>query len=273
MNGATFKEQVSAINPKELALVFDFDGTITQKYVNNTEVASIISILRSENILSEAYSEAAFELKNTYHPIETNPDITKEVKVQKMQEWWEKHTALLLKHKLSKHNVKQAAYHPHLLIRDGIADLFHFAEEHNVPVVIFSASGIGDSIEFFLERYGILSHNVSIISNRFVYNSEDIATSNIPPVIHGLNKHESTLALFPEIQNTLLSKPIVLVFGDSPSDADMVEDKNHTKVIRIGFCNEKDPAKKSKVLPLFREKFDIVIENDGNLDNAYTLIP
>ena len=59
---------------------------------------------------------------------------------------------------------------------------------------------------------------------------------------------------------------------DADSDTEMVEDKNHGLIIRIGVCNEIGPEKKKQVLPLFQEKFDIVIENDEGLESICDLI-
>lgn len=138
-------------------------------------------------------------------------------------------------------------------------------------MIIFSASGIGaDSIQFFLERYNISDSNVLIVSNRFIYNTDGLATEGISPLIHALNKNESTLTFFPDIQNILLGKKTVLLFGDSPNDVEMVDNKNHELVIRIGLCNEKDAGKKNKVLSLFKERFDVVIEDDGSLELIHT---
>jgi len=259
-------EKIQNISPQEMAFVFDFDGTITKKYVNDVEVPSIISILRSEGVLNETYSRAAFELKNTYHPIEMDPNVSKEIKFEKVHEWWEKHTELLLANNLTQDDIKKAAHHPKLIIREGVRELFAFAKENEIPVIIFSASGIGtDSIQFFLERYNISDSNILIVSNRFVYNESGVATEQTLPLIHALNKNENTLTFFPDIQKTLMSKGAVLLFGDSPHDVEMVDNKNRALVVRIGLCNEKDAEKKNKILPLFEEKFDDVIENDGSL--------
>lgn len=122
-------EKIQNIVPHEMAFVFDFDGTVTKKYVAGVEVPSVISILRSEGVLNAAYSQAAFDLKNIYHSIEIDPNVSKEVKFQKVQEWWEKHTALLIANNLTQDSIKKAAHHPKLIIREGVIELFVFAKE------------------------------------------------------------------------------------------------------------------------------------------------
>lgn len=252
------------------ALVFDFDGTLNKKHIGTTKVPSIISILRNENILNEDYSHHAHTLATTYYPIELDPDIPREIKVQKMEEWWEKAINLLIKHKLSVENIKTASYHKNLVLRDGVTNTLSFAAKKNIPVVIFSASGTGiDSIRFFLERHNLLFENITIISNRFKY-EDTIVSKIIPPLIHVLNKNESVLKFFPEIR--LQDKRNIILIGDSINDIDMVLDSNHDTVIRIGLCNEIDPEEKANLISRFQEYFDVVIEDDGSLLPLYEML-
>lgn len=252
------------------ALVFDFDGTLNKKHIGTTKVPSIISILRNENILNEDYSHQAHALATTYYPIELDPDIPREIKVQKMEEWWEKAISLLIKHKLSVEDIKTASYHKNLVLRDGVADILSFAAKKNIPVVIFSASGTGiDSIRFFLERHNLLFENITIVSNRFEY-KDTVVSKIVPPLIHALNKNESVLKFFPEIR--LQDKRNIVLIGDSINDIDMVLDSNHDTVIRIGLCNEIDPEEKANLLPKFQERFDLVIEDDSSMSPLYGIL-
>lgn len=267
------KNKIQEINKQNLAFVFDFDGTITQKYVDGFEVPSIISILRSEGILNEEYPKESYALKDTYHPFELDQTLPLAVKYEKMEEWFRLHQELVIRHGLTKQNIKHAAHHPKLVLREGVKEVFTFAEENDIPIIIFSAAGIGtDSIHFFLERYGLFSYNIYTISNVLTYDENEKMTGFTFPFIHSLNKNESTLSYFPKIQKVLLGKKHIILFGDSPHDAEMVDDKNHEIVVRVGLCNEKDHEKKTKMLPLFQKKFDIVIEDDRGLDPIYEIL-
>lgn len=62
---------ISDFPHQTLAFVFDVDGTMIQKYVDGTEVPSLISILRNENILNDVYTEKAKDLKK-YVPFSWN---------------------------------------------------------------------------------------------------------------------------------------------------------------------------------------------------------
>ncbi len=267
-----FQEKIKKIHSEKVAFIFDFDGTINKKYNGIVKTPSIISIFRNENILNEEYSKQAHALMSTYQPIELDPSIPLEIKTQKMEEWWQKHIQLLIKHKLSQKNIHEVSYHKSLLVREGVVNLFCFAKENQIPIIIFSASGTGfDSIRSFLERHSILFENVTIISNRFEY-KDDLVSSYIPPLIHALNKDENILKSFPETHKKLLERKDVLLFGDSLSDARMVLDQNHHHIVRIGLLNEKDPEEKIDLLPRFAEKFDLVIEDDGSLEPVYATL-
>ncbi len=254
-------------SPESTAFVFDFDGTLTQKYVHGKEVMSVISILRTENILNDTYSAQATELKNIYHTIEVDPTVPFDIKYQKMNEWWQKHTELFIAHHLNRTHIYLAANDPMLQIRKGATEIFSFAQTHAIPVIIFSASGIGtDSIRFFLERHNINTSNVYIISNQLLYDENGNVTDVQPPLIHGLNKNENIISAFPAVQSILQNKENVVLLGDSPHDATMVTDVLvHKNIWRVGLLNDQDEAKKELLRPLFQEKFDVVIENDGSI--------
>lgn len=253
-------------SPESTAFVFDFDGTLTQRYVDGKEVLSAISILRTENVLNDTYSTLATELKNIYHPIEVDSTIPFDTKYRKMNEWWQKHTELFIAHVLNREHIRLAAYHPMLQIRQGVIEVFTFAENHHIPIIIFSASGIGaDTIRFFLERYNISTPNVHIISNQLTYASDGRVTGVQEPLIHGLNKNEHVMSQFPATQSILQAKENVVLVGDSPHDATMVTNLSiHKNIFRVGLLNDRDPVKKESLRPLFEKSFDQVIENDGS---------
>lgn len=211
-------------------------------------------------------------MSEIYHPIETDPTVSYEIKTLKMEEWWKKHINLLIENKLSQKNIRDISYHSELIIREGIIELFTFAKENHIPIIIFSASGTGsDSIKYFLERHNILFENITIISNNFKYEN-NVVVDVIPPIIHALNKNESILNFFPKTQQLILSKKSILLIGDSLNDISMVENKNHPNIIRVGLLNELDTDKKKVILHLFQGKFDVVIEDDGSLDSIYKVL-
>lgn len=247
--------------------VLDFDGTITQKIVNGKFVPSLISILYTQHLLDEDYSARATLLRDTYYPKEIDQSLSISEKFPYMEEWWRKHSELLIEKKVSLEKLQRAAYHELLVPRPGMKELFLFASEKSIPVIIFSASGVGEiPIRFFLERFGMYAEQVYIVSNRYEVGSAGEFVRQIPPFIHGLNKNEDVLTFFPEIAHTIKSAEYVLLFGDSLHDRDMVEDSHHTEVHRVGFLSETDKDKESAQLPKFKETYDTVLLGESGVE-------
>lgn len=74
---------------KKLQVISDFDHTITkQGQVNGRNVESSFGILESCKSLSKTYIERSKSLYLKYRPMEVDPKLSMDVKVQLMVEWW-----------------------------------------------------------------------------------------------------------------------------------------------------------------------------------------
>ena len=82
------KEKLNSATTQNTAFVFDFDATMIHKYIGDTEVPSIISILRSDGYLGDEYSKEAYALKDKYHPIEIDPNKTDTERLFAAESWW-----------------------------------------------------------------------------------------------------------------------------------------------------------------------------------------
>jgi len=241
-----------------LYVVSDFDRTLTKAYIDNETVPSLISILRSEWILSEEYSKQAHALYDKYHPIETDPNIDVEEKVKYMEQWWVKHKKLLIKTWLKKEHILQAVKHKKLQLRDGVEEFLLFLKKHKIPLIIFSASGLwADSIKMFLKNRWIDFDNIFIISNEFIWDKDKNAIDFKKPVIHTFNKNEDVIDNFSSIQTKIKWKINTLLIWDSLWDANMVKKWN---VVKIWFLNDKV----DELLEEYKKKYDVVVLNDGD---------
>lgn len=253
--------------------VLDFDGTITQKIVNGKFVPSLISILYTQHLLDDDYSLRATALRDIYYPKEINQSLSVLEKFPFMEEWWRKHSELLIEKRVSLDKLQAAAHHELLVPRPGMKELFVFAADKSIPIIIFSASGVGEiPIRFFLERFGMYNKMVHIISNRYEVSSSGEFTRQIPPFIHGLNKNESVLSFFPDIAHTIRSREYVVLFGDSLHDRDMVEDANHAEVYRVGFLSDPDKDKEGAQLPKFKETYNAVLLGESGVQEIVSTL-
>jgi 5'-nucleotidase len=240
-------------------VIADFDKTLTHAFTDGNKVQSIIAVLRNKNYLTPDYPEKAHALFDRYHPIEVNPDVSIEEKKKKMEEWWTKHSDLLIKSGLNKEDLKKLVEENEIRLRDGVLEFIDFLYNKKIPLVIMSASGVGNAIRLCLEKEKRLYDNVNIVSNLFEWNTEGKAISVKQPIIHSMNKDETTLESLP-IYLELMNKKNVLLLGDGLGDLGMIKGFDYDNLISIGFLNENV----DKNLEKFKENFDVVLLGDGD---------
>lgn len=74
---------------EQLQVVTDFDYTITkQKIENGKPILSSFGMFNKCKQLPEEYLRESDKLFHKYRPIEINPNISHEEKLEKMIEWW-----------------------------------------------------------------------------------------------------------------------------------------------------------------------------------------
>ncbi len=155
-----------------------------------------------------------------------------------------------------------------VVLRQGAKEFFRLCQEKNIPVIIFSAGGLGVvSIEKFLEKDNLLTPNVHIVSNDFVWDTEGRAVDFVRPIIHSLNKGETVLREY-DFADEIGDRPNIILLGDSIGDADMAQGSDYDHILKIGFLN-KDVEKKRE---LYQQHFDIVIENDGDMSRVNEIL-
>jgi len=257
------KEVFKKWKKEDFFIVSDFDKTLTHAFIHWKLIPSLISFLRNGNYLWERYSKEAHNLFNYYYPIEISPQIRKEEKKQKMQEWWEKHFLLLHKYRLSKEMIEEIMYKWEGELREKSKDFFSFLDEKNIPLIIFSASGLGiESIKFFLERHNLLFQNISLVSNRFLWDEDGKLKDFKKPLIHTLNKEISIIKdAFPEIYKKIQSKKYVILLGDTIWDTFMLDGFECENIIKIGFLNHDEESLFSE----YQKRYDVIITKDGDM--------
>jgi 5'-nucleotidase len=255
--------EITADGPDKLHLVLDYDGTVTYEWDREGNPRpSLIATLRSGNYLSEEYSEEAHALANHYKPIEKDPAVEPAVKKALMQEWWEKHYALLIKHRLNRSDIHKAMQGAHVKIRNGMAEIVQMAAGAKVPVIIMSANGLGsESIHWHLEHNNLLTPNIHIVSNELEWDQDGYMTGYRQPIIHSMNKDETVVSHLP-VAKDLAGRTNIIQMGDSLTDIHMATGLDAERVLSIGFYNGKTPEK----LPYFQELFDAVLTDDSDAE-------
>ena len=209
-------------------IVADFDGTLIEKGQGKTN--SFMAFFDTLSAPGKVFSE---QIYTEYAHKEFDETIPLPIRNQLMAEWWIKEFEGYILHKSTKQDVLDTAQRPDLKFRDGASDLFDFARESSIPILIFTA-GLADIIEMKLEKESLLSDNVRIVGNRFVFDDDGLIIDYVRPIVYVGNKH-----LIAQTWDAKVHADTAFLLGDHPTDVQMCEDANHGKVIRFGFLNGK----------------------------------
>jgi HAD superfamily hydrolase (TIGR01544 family) len=257
----------------KLHVLADFDRTFTKAYVRGQKSPTIIAQIRNGDYLTPDYSSRAHALFNHYHPIEVDTNVSFEEKNEKMNEWWRKHFDLLIECGLTKDVMKEIIEKRTLKLRKGALELIDILQESSIPLIIMSA-GPGDMIKMFLEQEKRLYSNVYVIANFLKFDKNEKAIGVEEPIIHSCNKHEIEIKSL-DAYKELLKRKNVLLIGDGIEDLGMIEGFSYKTLATIGFYNERAEDGKEKYeqgLKEFKEKYDVVILNDSEMDFVNRLV-
>lgn len=238
-------------------VVSDFDWTITS--CDSETSWSIISI---HKYVPKSYIVEDQELYDKYRPIEIDESLDCDIRLKLVDEWYRKNIELFAKYGINEQIFDDNLEHFKMMkFRNGALDFLNFLHDNNIPLIIISA-GIGNSIEAFLKNNNCFYDNIYIISNKILF-KDGIANGISNNLIHSLNKNE--IALPDSVKEMLSGRNNVLLLGDQLTDINMVDDKLHDKVIKVGFYSTKFKIP----IDYYINNFDIVCED---LDDYYSLM-
>jgi len=110
--------------------------------------------------------------------------------------------------------IKKVIKNEPIAFREGYKEFFDTLYKNNIPLIIFSASGLGyESIYYTFEKIHRLTDNIYIISNAFIRDETGKAIGVREPVIHSFNKDETSIKNFP-IYEEIKDKKNILLLGD-----------------------------------------------------------
>jgi cytosolic 5'-nucleotidase 3 len=262
------KKQFIKDGKNKLHLISDFDRTLTNAYVNSKFTPSILAIIRDENIFCNIYSKKANKLFNYYHKFEIDSNIPLKRKIKLMENWWNKSAQLFIDFNLNKKNIKKIIKSNKIKLRDKTDNLIKYLNLNNIPLIIFSASSIGnETINYYLKFKKLNSNNIFIFSNKFIWDKKGIAIGYKKPLIHAFNKNEFSLEKY-SFFNKIKNRKNVILLGDSLGDINMNQKFNYDNILKIGFLN----FNIKNDLEKYKKNYDIVILNDGSMEFVYELL-
>lgn len=252
------------LDPANTIIIADFDGTFTKKEVMGKKTSALMTILMDEKYLGKDGLDASHELFNHYYPIELDPHIGENEKIELMQEWWEKSFAVMKKCGVSKQMLLEVCDSPLLQWRDQLLDFVKIINVKKIPLIIFSAGGFGKlAIEYLLEKEGVFADNIKVFSNEIIFDEQGYFVDTVKPIIHIANKTGHLL-----VKNNLIdlkpSRSQCLLIGDSLDDVKMSIGIDFDSTYKVAFSSHNQEH--------FEKIFDLVLPVDGSFKPVIDLI-
>lgn len=246
--------------PDCLQVVTDFDMTLTKQHIDGRKVLTSFGIFSRCKQLPPSYATESGRLFKKYRPIEIDPTLPLETKIEAMNDWMIAAEELLRGLPFDPSEIPEVTAAYQGTLRDGTCELFRKLRDAGVPVLVFSA-GLGDIVEAVLKLNGVLFENVKVISNFLKYKNGYLDGFSNEKLLHVFNKNEH--ALEQDYFRSLKRRKNVLLMGDSIGDAGMIDGMEETNnVLKIGFLY--DQVEHS--LPSYMEKFDLVLIDDQTMN-------
>jgi len=262
------KNKISEDGVLKFYVVSDFERTLTNLFVKGERIPSLISILRNGNYLNPRYRRLAKDLFDQYHPIEINPKIPLREKQKRIVEWWKRHYEILIKFGFNKKHIEKVINSGKIKFREESLEFLDSLYQYRIPLLIISSSGLGrEAISMTFKKKGRLYPNIYVISNFLQWNGNGNLVGVKEPIIHSTNKNGSIIkksSAFKAIKN----RRNVLLLGDNIEDCQMIKGLNYKNVIKVGFLNEEI----KKNLEAYRQNFDVLILNDGDMNYVNNLL-
>jgi len=181
--------------------------------------------------------------------------------------WWKYLHNEIISNKITVDKIKEAILGSAFYFRHGMTDLLKTAYDKNIKFHIVSAGVMGvinQSINLLLnqnfpkETYENISKNIICCGTEEIYDKNNTLTNFKDPVITSLNK--SMLVTHQKLPHIEKGSNAIII-GDLIPDLYMTENLMLYKTLTIGYYHEGG----SYSLEKYKEAFDIVILNDGNL--------
>jgi len=254
------KRNFKKAGPEAAHILSDFDRTLTYHCQSGRKNSALISVLSEAGYMPPEYLIKTEELYDKYYPIEHDPDIPLEEKKAAMVKWWSEVFGLFISYGLTKEIVERAMTDSGIKLRDDVEDWLDLLERFKVPLIIFSASGLGlEAIDIFLDRLEKHNPNIHILANSLIWDETGKAIGVRQPIIHSYNKDETLIHNFPFF-NEIKNRRNVILLGDSLGDVGMADGFDYNNLLKIGFLNERVEDN----LTGFKQVYDIVILGDAS---------
>ena len=197
------------------------------------------------------------DLLKKYHPMETDPKLSAEEKILKIEEWYCKQEENFVKEKITRAKVQDCISHSNFGLRNDFPKFLKIAKKHDLHFLVVTG-GFSDVTATILNNLVDVEDydNLEIYGNEMVFDENDLLVATemkINPVGKRLTITDEKIG----------NRKNILLFGDITADVNMVENvsKEGLNVISVGFLNKIKNFHED--LKRFLQVYDVVIVNDG----------
>jgi cytosolic 5'-nucleotidase 3 len=236
-----------------LHVISDFDATLSKSLSSNEKSNTTFGKIQNSGLLGESFERKSKELKDYYQPIEHSIGLAKEEKAVKMREWTVKAWNLIVESKLNRSLIDEINENQKIEMRLGALDFVTDVTSIDIPLLIYSG-GIKEIIDGALKEEA----SMEVLSNYFLFDDQGEINGWIPKLIDSSAKTGDYIKQFSHFEK-IKEKDHVIVMGDLVEDLRVLEGLDHQVELKIGFLNRNVEEN----LDIFKEKFDVVIINDG----------
>lgn len=234
---------------EKIHVVLDFDLTLTPSRNKPVQDATTWGLLE-RHLPAEASVEVK-RLYDKYRPLEVQGKMT----VTDAVDWWESALRIHQKNGIKWSDIV-CDVEEKMSIRPYVKEFFDACEKKGIPTIIISA-GIKDVIDVWCRKFGI-SPTV-LLSTSLIFNQEGrISGWEKDSLIHLFNKKEKG---HKELGDIRQSRPNILLIGDTPDDALMVDGEEEVLRVIIDDPRDDDAVRDEIFYDNIFRNFDLIIKN------------
>jgi len=218
------KDKIKKVKLDSMYFLINFDNVITDMDSVYTW-ESITNNVKLKKKQAKRIDENVNLIKKTI----LDNNMVHEDKCNILQDIWLEHINLIKELGLTdKKLLKIIADPENFKIRNGVRDMFEYANNHNIPIVIIS-DGLYEVIECFLEYYKCNYDNIHIIANKFKLDSNQ-------QIIHTLNKNETCLP--DKVMDKIKDKKTAVLLASSIYDINLLSKDSLKGSIKVAFLDK-----------------------------------
>ena len=142
-------------------------------------------------------------------------------------------------------------------LRPGVTEFLKLAHQHHIPVLIVSG-GISDVIEMLLQWEECYHDNITIVSNRLKYDTDDVMMGAEKPFMTASSKLD---VVKDHEYFKRVVRDNVLLLGDMLSDLKVGACVSCKETLSVGFCHHPD-----RDLNSYCDNYDLVLLGNPGFD-------